>query len=124
MDDKLLASQVLLTLPFASIDLLCKERRVGSGFTDVQSEICLCNQQIEFDLTLNPLPDDMILDWSKLKQIADDILTLSQTSPGFYVSKSVLKTLWKKEKLLETSNFSFSQCFLSVWKTFCHFHQT
>ena len=25
-------------------------------------------------LTLNPLPDDKILDWSKLKQIADDIL--------------------------------------------------
>ena len=24
---------------------------------------------------LNPLPDDKILDWSKLKQIADDILT-------------------------------------------------
>ena len=23
---------------------------------------------------LNPLPDDKILDWSKLKQIADDIL--------------------------------------------------
>ena len=26
----------------------------------------------------SPLPDDKILDWSKLKQIADDILTLSQ----------------------------------------------
>ena len=25
-------------------------------------------------LTLNPLSDDKILDWSKLKQIADDIL--------------------------------------------------
>ena len=25
-------------------------------------------------LTFNPLPDDKILDWSKLKQIADDIL--------------------------------------------------
>ena len=25
-------------------------------------------------LTVNPLPDDKILDWSKLKQIADDIL--------------------------------------------------
>ena len=37
------------------------------------------------------------------------ILTLSQTNPGFYVSgKSLLKTLWEKEKLLVTSNFSFS----------------
>ena len=36
-------------------------------------------------------------------------LTLSQTSPGFYVSAvEVLKTLWEKEKLLVTSNFSFS----------------
>ena len=36
-------------------------------------------------------------------------LTLSQTSPGFYVSVvQVLKTLWEMEKLLVTSNFSFS----------------
>ena len=39
-------------------------------------------------------------------------------------SKSLLKTLWEKEKLLITSNFSFSQWLLPVWKTFCHFHQT
>ena len=26
------------------------------------------------ELTLNPLPDDKILVWSKLKQVADDIL--------------------------------------------------
>ena len=25
-------------------------------------------------MRLNPLPDDKILDWSKLKEIADDIL--------------------------------------------------
>ena len=39
------------------------------------------------------------------------VLTLSQTSPGFYVSAvlvSLLKTLWEKEKLLLVSNFSFS----------------
>ena len=36
-------------------------------------------------------------------------LTLSQTSPGFYMSAiQVLKTLSEKEKLLITSNFSFS----------------
>ena len=39
-------------------------------------------------------------------------------------STSVLKTLWEKEKLLVMSNFSFSHCvFLSVWRTFCQFHQ-
>ena len=37
-------------------------------------------------------------------------LTLSQTSPGFLrvCTSSLLKTLWEKEKLLVTSNFSFS----------------
>ena len=35
-------------------------------------------------------------------------LTHSQTNPGFYVSVSLLKTLWEKEKLLITSNSSFS----------------
>ena len=60
-------------------------------------------------------------------------LTLSKTSPGF---KCLLKTTWEKEKLLITSNFSFSHsvfyhfgelsaifiklrivvCKLSVWK--------
>ena len=37
------------------------------------------------------------------------VLTLSQTIPGFYVSgTTLLKTQWEKEKLLVTSNFSFS----------------
>ena len=36
---------------------------------------------------------------------------------------SLLKTLWEKEKLLVTSNFSFSQCFPPAWTTFCHFRQ-
>ena len=29
--------------------------------------------QIKSSLSSNPLPDDKILDWSKLKHIADDI---------------------------------------------------
>ena len=37
---------------------------------------------------------------------------------------SLLKTLWEKEKWLVSSNFSFSsQCFLSVLRSFCFFHQ-
>ena len=40
-------------------------------------------------------------------------LTLSQTSPVLRVGrKSPLKTLWEKEKLLVTSNFSFSHSVL------------
>ena len=39
-------------------------------------------------------------------------------------STSLLKTLWEKEKLLITRNFSFScRCFLPFRRTFCHFHQ-
>ena len=34
-----------------------------------------------------------------------------------------LKTLWKKQKSLVMSNLYFSQCFLSNWTTFYHFHQ-
>ena len=37
--------------------------------------------------------------------------------------KSIKKTLWEKEKLLVKSNFSFFQCFLLIWRTFCYFHQ-
>ena len=35
---------------------------------------------------INPLPDDNILDWSKLKQITEDILTRSQTMIPFDAS--------------------------------------
>ena len=64
------------------------------------------------------------LDWSKISWFGKE-LTLSQTSPGFYVYavQVFLKTLREKEKLLVTSNFSFSH---SVFYTFqelcCHFH--
>ena len=53
-----------------------------------QSKILSFGKELTDDLLgiLDPLPDDKILDWSKLQQIADDILTLSQTSPGFYMS--------------------------------------
>ena len=52
-------------------------------------------------------------------------LTLYQTSPGFYGSVvQVLKTLCEKEKLLVTSNFSFSHSvFYPFRELFPHFHQ-
>ena len=54
-------------------------------------------------------------------------LILFQTSPGYCLS--AVQVFWKhwwggEEKLLVTSNFSFSPlCFLPFWRTFCHFHQ-
>ena len=56
-------------------------------------------------MAINPIPDNKILDWSKLKQIEDDIFKFDENSRKF--SKRV-ETLWVKEKLLVTSNFSFS----------------
>ena len=42
----------------------------------------------------------------------------------FGTELSLLKTPWEKEKLLITSNFSFSQgVFYPFWRTFSHFHQ-
>ena len=39
-------------------------------------------------------------------------------------STSILKTLWEKEKLLVTSNFSFSRSvYYPFWRTFFHFYQ-
>ena len=53
------------------------------------------------------------------------ILTLSQTSPGFYVS--AVQIVWKhcgKGEIARNDQFLlFPQCFLPVWRTFCHFHQ-
>ena len=43
-------------------------------------------------------------------------LTLYQTSPVF--ENTVGKEIAGKEQFLH-----FPQCFLRVWKTFCHFHQ-
>ena len=72
---------------------------------------------------LGPLPDDKILDWSKLKQIADDLLTLSRTSPSFYVSavQSLENTVGKGEIARNEQFLLFPQCFLPVWENFVRF---
>ena len=59
----------------------------------------------------NPLPDNKILDWSNLKNsLQTTILNLMKIAES---SLNGYKTPWVKEKLLVTSNFSFS---LSVFK--------
>ena len=47
-------------------------------------------------LVLNPLPDDKILDQTKLKAFADHKLNVTK----MVISVLELKTLWEKEKLL------------------------
>ena len=62
----------------------------------------LCNTLKE---PINPLPDDKILVSSKLKQIADDISKCIKNEKKSHIGQ---KTLWEKEKLLVSSNLSFS----------------
>ena len=51
-------------------------------------------------------------------------LTLSQTSPGFYVSAKLLENTVRKGEIARNKQFLlFPQCFLPFLKTFCHFHQ-
>ena len=52
-----------------------------------------------------------ILDFSKLKEFADEYLNPFPNKPWFLrvCITSLLKTLWQKEELLVTSNFSFSR---------------
>ena len=85
----------------------------------------LCKQQILKLLTFASTLPTNVLDWTKFKSIVD--LTLSQTTNfRFFQTEKSLQTtililmkmaesspnekkrLWEKEKLLVTSNFSFS----------------
>ena len=52
-------------------------------------------------------------------------LTLSQTSPGFYVSAVQVfeNTVVKGEIVRNEQSLLFTRCFLPVLRTFCHYHQ-
>ena len=52
-----------------------------------------------------------------------NILTLSQTSPGFLQHKSFENTVGKGETARNEQFLLFPQCFLSIWRTSCHVHQ-
>ena len=64
--------------------------------------------------------------WTWLIQWDFYLLTLSQTSPGFYVS--AVQGFWKhcgKGGIAHNEQFFlFPQCFLPIWRTLCHFHGT
>ena len=53
-------------------------------------------------------------------------IAISQTSPGVYVS--AVQVFWKYcggkgEIARNEQSILFPQCFLPVWRTFCHFHK-
>ena len=66
-----------------------------------------------------PLPDDKAFDWPKLKQIANDILTLSWFLRD--CNTRLLKTPWEEEKLLypfEEVSAIFVKFVIVVYKLF------
>ena len=73
--------------------------------------VCACHNlrrwSVLYDASLPHLGEKDIMEKMAIINTFGPILTLYQTSPGFYVS--AVKTLWEKEKLLVTSNFSFSR---------------
>ena len=60
----------------------------------------------------NPLPDDKILDWSKLKQFVDDNFKFDENSRKF--SKRVENTVGKGEIAHYEQFLLFPQCFLKA----------
>ena len=61
------------------------------------------------DGLFNPLPDNKILDWSKLKQIEDNIFKFDENSREF--SKRVENTVGKGEIARYEQFLLFPQCF-------------
>ena len=70
----------------------------GKGFTLYQTILCF-----------NPLPDDKILDWSKLKQFADNNYKFDENSRK--CSKRVENTVGKGEIARYAQFLLFPQCF-------------
>ena len=105
---------------------------VTSIFSYSQSVFCSFKEKSPFQQSLSPangfnLVTSEILSFGKgldpffrtLIPMKSACLTLSQRSPYFYVSAvQVLKTLWEKEKLLMTSNFSFSHSVSTFLRVF------
>ena len=76
--------------------------------------------------TVNPFLKNIIADLSNFKAFCRRKVNPFPNKPWFLrvCSTSLLKTLWEKEKLLVTSNFSFSHgLFYPFGKLCCHFHQ-
>ena len=72
-----------------------------------------------YDDQFNTLPDENILDLSKLEAHADDILKVTPMIILFY-QRSVKKNLCAKEKMLVTSIFSFSHIVFRVFLSESH----
>ena len=68
--------------------------------------------KVTLALPFNPLPDEKILDWSKLKEIADDILKCIESEKE--VSYRVENIVRKGEIACYKQFLLLSQCFLQL----------
>ena len=65
-----------------------------------------------------------LLDYVIVTRMVDLILSQQALVFNSRQLQVFLKTLWEKEKLLITSNFSFTHSvFLPMWGTFCHLNE-
>ena len=74
-----------------------------------EGKVAHSNVDLESFFFFNPLPDDKILDWSKLKQSADDNFKFDENSRKF--SKWVENAVGKGEIACYEQFLPFPQCF-------------
>ena len=68
----------------------------------VKGGVLMSNTQETEKVMFNPLPDDKILDWSKLKQIADDILKCIKMKKKCNIGKKAFEK--RRNCLLQASS--------------------
>ena len=92
---------------YSYISVVCQNVALcGNGLKHLQTKI---NVAITFGFAFNPLPDDKILDWSKLKQSADDNFEFDVNSRKF--SKQEENTVGKGEIAHYEQFLLFPYCF-------------
>ena len=85
------------------ISVICKPFECGP-VQNLKGEICIESKNIN-TASFNSLPNDKILDRTKLKAFADMKLNAAKMMISIFYR---VETLWEKEKMLVTSIFSFS----------------
>ena len=80
----------------------------GQSFTWPKQKTS-ASQILSLCIRINPLPDDNILDWSKLKQFADDNFKFDENNRRF--SKRVENTVGKGEIARYKQFLLFPECF-------------
>ena len=79
---------------------------------DLSGQVLYLWMDFKLIVLLNPLPDNKILDWSKLKQIADDFKVHLKQKISTILGR---KNCEKRRNCFYKQFLLFSQCFLQVY---------